>query len=161
MSVAIHIEIGEISMLLGADLEQHADKRRGWAAVLNDATLPKAKSIIFKIPHHGSESSFSARVWAELLEKEPLAVTTPWVRGNKQLPSVSDIRHVVERTPHAFISSMPSTGQSIVARRVRITRIEPQMGAVRLRNGGASAWKSWDVTLHEPARPLTSANAAA
>ena len=29
MSVAIHVEIGETSILLGADLEQHSDNRRG------------------------------------------------------------------------------------------------------------------------------------
>ena len=172
LSVAIHIEIGETSMLLGADLELHSDERRGWAAVLRDATLPKSWSILFKIPHHGSQSSFSAGVWTELLVREPLAVTTPWVRGDKRLPSASDIRRIVEHTPHAFISSLPSTGQSgvarpaMVARQLRemgakVYRIEPQIGAVRLRNGGISAWKSWAVTLHDAARQLIGANAGA
>ena len=172
MSVVIYVEIGEISMLLGADLEQHADGRRGWAAVLSDTTLPKAKSIVFKIPHHGSETTFSPDVWNELLAKSPLAVTTPWVRGNRRLPSASDIGRLVARTPHGFISSMPIVGQSTVTRPamverqlremgVRINRMEPQMGAVQFRNDGTSDWSRWTVTLHEAARPLTLADAAA
>ena len=60
---------------------------------------------------------------------------------------------------------MPLAGQSTVTRPkmvarqlkemgVRISHIEPQMGAVRLRNGGSSAWKNWEVTLHERRRHL-------
>ncbi|MGH6816458.1 MAG: MBL fold metallo-hydrolase [Hyphomicrobiaceae bacterium] len=166
MSVAVHIAVGETSMLLGADLEQHSDARRGWTAVLADTTLPKSRSVIFKVPHHGSQTAFSEEVWHTLLTQTPLAVTTPWVRSRTHLPAAEDIARILKQTPNAFISSRVAAGRSTVSRPpmvkrqlrdmgAKIKRIEAQMGAVRMRNGGNANWNHWTVTLHNDAWQLT------
>lgn len=171
MSVALHIEIGEVSLLLGADLEQHTDHRRGWSAVLTDTTLPKQKAVIFKLPHHGSKSSFSADVWEQRVAAEPIAMTTPWVRGARRIPTPADVGRIIDRTPHAYVTAMPTVGASAVARPpmvqrtlremgAKIQRLEPATGAVRLRNGGAADWHTWHVDLRGPARQLKRDDAA-
>lgn len=171
MSIALHIQIGTISLLLGADLEQHADARRGWTAVLADTTLPKDKSTIFKVPHYGSSSSVSAAVWDSLVASDPIAVTTPWVRGAGRLPLPADIGQILSRTPHAYITAMPVTGRSAVHRPAmvqrtlremgaRIQRLQPPVGGIRLRNGGPADWNTWRLELRDPAQQLTQADAA-
>jgi hypothetical protein len=165
MSVAIHVEIGEIRMLLGADLEHSPDVRRGWTAVLSDLSLPKSRSMIFKIPHHGGLSSFSERIWMELLEDSVLAATTPWAKGGRFLPSDADQERIVARTPNAFLTSPPQLTRSRVARgaavasklremNIRLFQKESKLGAVRFRNGGSQDWNSWNIRLYPPAAGL-------
>jgi hypothetical protein len=166
MSVVLHVEIGDIALLLGADLEQHADPRRGWAAVLADTTLPDAPSTIFKVPHHGSVGSDSPEVWQHRLQPAPVTLLTPWVRGAGRLPTADDVQRITARTPHAFITAPAIAGQSqtprpsMVQRQLRemgatIQRRQPAMGAVRLRNGGKADWSTWTVALRPPAHSLS------
>ena len=171
MSVVLHISIGGTQLLLGADLENSADAKRGWKAVLLDTTLPKDRSILFKVPHHGGESAFSAEVWAQLLHREPLAVATPWQRGGRRLPTLEDIARIVDFTPNGFLTANSEVTQSPVTGRpsavvrqlremgVRLTRIEPPSGAVRFRNVVNSP-AAWNVTTQGSAMRVGSLPAA-
>jgi beta-lactamase superfamily II metal-dependent hydrolase len=107
-SVALHIEIGGVSILLGADLEHHSDGRRGWTAVLEDTTLPTSRAIMLKVPHHGSQGADSPDLWTQRLVDNPFAVTTPWSRGGAHLPTAADIARLVGQRGLVQTSSSPS-----------------------------------------------------
>ena len=62
VAVALWVECGGNSLLLGADLE-----RRGWAAILGDTDRPTGKASVFKIPHHGSAGANEPAVWEHML----------------------------------------------------------------------------------------------
>ena len=48
-SVVLWIDIDDVAVLLGSDLE-----RNGWIEILNSRERPKEKASAFKVPHHGS-----------------------------------------------------------------------------------------------------------
>ena len=57
VAVVLWVEVGDIMVLLGSDLE-----RRGWAKILQDDARPTGRASAFKIPHHGSVSSDAPEV---------------------------------------------------------------------------------------------------
>jgi beta-lactamase superfamily II metal-dependent hydrolase len=165
MSVAVAIDVGGISALLGADLENSADDNRGWGAILTDKNLPTNQSIIFKIPHHGSQNAHHAEVWQTLLCKDPISIVTPWRRGGRELPTTSDVGRIRAHSPHAFMTSSTDAALSkinrpqIVRRQLRemgarIERMYGTEGVIRIRNGGPPDWHSWDVCLRDGASVL-------
>ena len=101
-SVTLWVEIDDIVVLLGADLE-----RKGWNEILQSDERPNRKAFIFKVPHHGSKNADEPRVWHEMLDSNPISVLTPWKRGRGYLPTQSDIRRIVSRSGRAFSTSLP------------------------------------------------------
>ena len=164
-SVALHLSIGGTHVLLGADLENVADIRRGWQAVLLDKTLPVNRSVLFKIPHHGGKSAFNSDVWSNLLETTPIAVTSPWQRAGRRLPSSDDIQRIASCTPLGFLTADPEVAHSpavgrpaAVLRQIRemgarLTRIEPPSGAVRFRKEANAS--EWTFKLYNSAMQIT------
>ena len=55
-SVVLWIDIEDVAVLLGSDLE-----RNGWIEILNSRERPKEKATAFKVPHHGSEGADDRR----------------------------------------------------------------------------------------------------
>jgi hypothetical protein len=49
--------IGDIALLLGADLEETGEEDTGWSVIVASTERPHGKASIFKIPHHGSETA--------------------------------------------------------------------------------------------------------
>lgn len=96
VSVVLRVEIGDISVLLGSDLD-----RRGWLKILHDRTRRRGTASVFKVPHHGSENADDPRVWEELLTPDPVALLTPWQRGGRTLPSSQDVQRILARTSRA------------------------------------------------------------
>ncbi len=165
-SAVVWVEVGSVRMLLGADLEQTSDSDRGWSAILLDGTRPQGVAQIFKVPHHGSKNAHNPGVWTEMLVNSPLAVTTPWTRGARALPTREDQARLLQNTRHSFLSATPTVKRTskrlpqAVVKTLReanqkITEIEPKMGAVRFRNGGVSAWNAWHIALCGPAWRLS------
>ncbi len=144
-SVALWIECGECSVLLGADLE-----RQGWAAILGDKARPAGKASAFKVPHHGSEGANEPAVWDCMLEREPVAVLAPWRRGRGVLPTGRDVARILTATPEAWITTRglleparPRHGNTAVDRTLResgarFRRLMGKRGMVRLRRSIAS-----------------------
>ena len=89
-SVAVWISVGQINVILGADLETTSDARAGWDSVVGSRSRPKGKVSLFKVPHHGSQTGHHDGLWARVLEPDVNAVVTPWNRGSG-LPSHNDI----------------------------------------------------------------------
>ncbi len=148
VAVALWIAVGDIAVLLGSDLEQ-----RGWLSVLQDTARPTGTASVFKVPHHGGASAHEPGVWERLLEREPVAVLTPWRRGGSVLPTRRDRRRILASTPNAFMTE--GTGAPAAARRrpsvvertirqsgIRLRRF-PEPDAIRLRRkiGPGTQWR--------------------
>jgi hypothetical protein len=109
-AIVLFIRFGElINVLLGSDLEETADPLTGWSAIVVSPNRPQRKSMLFKIPHHGSENAHSHKVWHEMVESEPIGILTTKIGGRSSLPKESDIRRLKKYTPNLFITLEPST----------------------------------------------------
>ncbi len=106
-SIVLHIKIGNDAILLGSDIENY--KECGWESVVTDSfciQLPVAS--LYKVAHHGSSNGDHASVWSQLLSEKPVAVLTPFIRGNVNLPTLEDKARIKNNTSEAYISSVGS-----------------------------------------------------
>ena len=81
LSVAMLLTVGERAVLLGADLEETRDPRKGWRAVVAARRGRGPLAHVLKVPHHGSKNAHNAEVWTEILAKRVWSVVTPWIRA--------------------------------------------------------------------------------
>ena len=107
VSVVLQVEVNDIAVLLGSDLDRH-----GWLKILHDRTRPRGTASVFKVPHHGSESADEPRVWRELLTPDPVALLTPWQRAGRTLPSNRDVQRILGRTSRAYGCSRGHHGRT-------------------------------------------------
>lgn len=166
-AVVLWVEVGRHVMLLGADLECTIDPGRGWLAILNHATVIRAyerKAKIFKVAHHGANSAHEPRVWNDIILPEPIAILTPFSRGNISLPTVRDRGRIKSLTPSAFITAAPREhGYSWSNRVVRdlvkeatrsIRNVHSGWGHVRVRQIIEDPQDNWRTELFGDAVPL-------
>ena len=99
-AVVLLIQVEETVILLGSDLE-----RIGWLEILESQTKPNREASVFKVPHHGSQNAHEDRVWSEMLCDDPIAVLTPWRKGGRQLPTMSDKRRILSFTKKAHVTA--------------------------------------------------------
>jgi len=162
LSIATWVEVGQISLLLGADLEEHKVPARGWSAVLSSTTRPTGLAVLFKIPHHGSINGHHDDVWTAMLASDVVAVLTPWNRGRK-LPQLSDCQRISARVREAYATSQTLSPAKVrpqaVQRTLRESRIkiEPTewpTGFVTLRASLVQSFTKWKATISPEACPL-------
>jgi beta-lactamase superfamily II metal-dependent hydrolase len=101
-AVVLWLKIGDLSAILGSDLEETKDSNTGWSVIVDSDARPAEKARVFKIPHHGSSNGDQPRVWSEMLPKEPFAILSPFVNGSTELPTRSDVQRICGHTPNAF-----------------------------------------------------------
>ena len=101
-SVVVRVRIGHHCILLGADLEQTGSELSGWNAVIVQF-LP-SKASLFKIPHHGSEGSYNATVWSDLVEPNAHAVITPF--RTHDLPRIDQLTKIKGHSSTVYLSSV-------------------------------------------------------
>ncbi len=155
LSVATWVSVGDIAVLLGADLEERNDPHLGWAAVAALPALPNERAEIFKIPHHGSATGHHEGIWRERVVDHAIAVLTPWSRSGG-LPTEQDVARIGSFTENGYSTStgvrkqMPKRQYKAVEKqlremRTRIVQSQPAIGHVRLRKkiGGGD----WTVEL--------------
>jgi beta-lactamase superfamily II metal-dependent hydrolase len=106
-SVVTHMQNGPISLLLGADLEVSPNIESGWDAVITYSRPPIRASAV-KIPHHGSVSAHSDRMWSDLLDDQALAVLTPWIRGLRHLPTDDDLNRLKKLSTKVYLTALPA-----------------------------------------------------
>lgn len=107
-SVALWVEAGPLSVLLGADLEHEAARAgEGWLAVLqcHQGWAARPPAFLFKIPHHGSAGADCPQVWSQMLQDNPIAVVTPFNAGNVRLPKSSDLARISKRTTNLYCTA--------------------------------------------------------
>ncbi|MCY4153669.1 MAG: hypothetical protein OXE94_15780 [Aestuariivita sp.] len=129
LSIASVLEVGDLSILLGADLEHHHDPELGWAAVIHNLSGKGPKSAAIKIPHHGSVGSHHDKVWSELLCKDVVSVVTPWSLAGKRLPTEADKARISGLSKEAYITakkpqSLKKRYSKAVTKHIRSTRVE-------------------------------------
>jgi len=103
-SIVLFFEYGDICFLLGGDLPYNNDNRQGWKNIIEKSMSYKnKKSSIFKVSHHGSQTSYNADIWNKLLLTQPIACLTPYKKGHF-VPNASEIRNILSHTEYAFIT---------------------------------------------------------
>lgn len=143
IAVVIWAKVGEIEVLLGADLEESSSETLGWQAIVKSTTRPGTAANIIKVPHHGSSTAYTKDLWTKLVKAEPHAVVTPFATGGRFLPSNDDLRRIREHTPEFYCTTQPggarptrrsgavdSLADHVAKKRVKI---RGAMGHVRIR----------------------------
>lgn len=165
VSIVLHVQFGDLSVLLGADMEVHHDPRRGWTAAIaagHEAGLTPAH--LLKVPHHGSVTGHHEEVWTRLLSPRPLAVVTPFNKlpDERKLPTAADVARLNGLTSRLYqtapaIRSSSRGREATVDRGLRDNNIvlrdaAQPLGMVRCR------WRSltgWSEDVFPPAMLLT------
>lgn len=164
-SVALWVCIGDIRLLLGADLEERNDPHTGWQAVINSSLRPAGRADVVKIAHHGSSNGDFASIWSQLLCSHPPAITTPFIHGNLRLPTDADIERIKGRTKRAFLTARPQEGRPIrrpglVDKMIKqfapsLRPIDMRQGHVRLRRRLPRNGSDWEIELFGDAFSLS------
>jgi len=147
-AVALHLDMGDDAVILGADLEDH--KTCGWSAVVADQWSGNRRSATaYKVAHHGSYTADCPQVWEKLLVADPVACLTPFTLGVVRLPTDADKRRVKRNASRAYITSGSSRRPDMDSRQLKrlgdicknLARVDAGFGAVRLRKKiGAPSW---------------------
>lgn len=140
-SIVLQLMAGQDSFLFGSDMETHA--KYGWRAILASEGKPTETSLAFKVAHHGADSGHDDEVWAKMLQPNPYAIMTPFVRGGVRLPTSTDIARIRRLTVNAFITADPSVApkrqyrpsvqRTIRESGFRITPVSTSWGHIRFR----------------------------
>ncbi|MCI0454175.1 MAG: MBL fold metallo-hydrolase [Candidatus Dadabacteria bacterium] len=143
LSVVLLIIIGDLCILLGSDLEEIGNAQTGWTKIVNSQSRPIKKASLFKIPHHGSKNADLQDVWTEMLNSKPIAVLTPFAKGNVYLPTKNDVTRICSRTENAYVTAIPRwrksrTRPSTVEKTIResgikIKQYNQTLGQIRIR----------------------------
>lgn len=153
VAIALWIEVGDVVVLLGSDLE-----RPGWVEILQSAERPSGHASALKIAHHGSDNADEPKVWQEMLDANPFAVLTPWKRGQQFIPKPRDVTRILNNTTNAYasarsrsVTAAPTRRNPMVDRTIRNSGVKLQRrivspGAVRLRRP-IGRQTSWQVKL--------------
>jgi beta-lactamase superfamily II metal-dependent hydrolase len=162
-SVVISLVVGDARILLGSDLLVRTDRNFGWFAII-DSFSGTNHYQAYKIAHHGSSNADHDDIWRELLQPEPVAALTPFVRGGKHLPTDDDCDRIRRRTSEAYLTSPPRTqrfrDRNPRAERLmrRFTRqlhsVPSRFGHVRLRKKISSGNSNWNVSTFGAAAKL-------
>ena len=160
VAVVLLVKVGEISVLLGSDLE-----RGGWVEVLQNPGRPSMKASVFKVPHHGSKGADSPEVWNKMLELDPIAMLTPWRRGGNVLPTDTDIQRILSYSQNAFstsateavmgrpVSRLKPVDRTIRESGIKLRHVQSSEGSIRLRRSFNSP-KGWTHELFGSAYSL-------
>lgn len=150
VAVVLWIKIGDNFILLGSDLEETGEPGTGWSVIVSSQTRPSGRASLFKLPHHGSSTADHPKVWEKMLEKEPIAVLTPFIKGKVNLPTRQDIKRIYARTENAYTTSIPeykikSKRPKIVEKQIQeivrsIYKVPYSTGQIRLRIKKKSHW---------------------
>lgn len=143
-SIVLHLTVGDICVLLCADLVADAPAY-GWQAVLkepNNATLHPAS--LMKVAHHGSVASDYSLMWDKLVGRDPVLTVAPyWPSG---LPRPEDVARL--RARGSLWQAAPSVNMEIDEFGNKISQV-PKTGVIRARRHLNE--KSWRVEAIPPA----------
>jgi hypothetical protein len=160
VAVALWVQFGSDTMLLGSDLEESRGVA-GWSAILASTSKPVGAAGVFKVAHHGSSNAHHPGVWSEMLVSNAVGVLTRFQRGSISLPTDADIKRIMGLTNRAYVTSVGSAPKKKrsatidktikgAVRTFRTARLP--MGHIRLRSAGVG----WNVELFGAAAQLTS-----
>lgn len=165
VAIVLQIILENVCLLLGADLEDTNDPNTGWTNIVKSKIRIKRNASVFKIPHHGSENAHNDNVWGELLETNPIALLTPFLKGNIYLPKKQDVSRIVKNTNRAYITAKPEWGKRIKRSRTvdktiketvrSIKTINNEIGQVSIRCKISNTKNQFRIKLSENALLLS------
>lgn len=143
-AIVLWVKFNDFTILLGSDLEEHADVNRGWKAVCRLNPSPVGRAHVVKIPHHGSKGAHSEEVWENIIEDSPLSILTPFNR--QKLPRNEDIDRIINLSSDAY-SAAKRGGTKVQTRAaavektiresgIKVRSLEGKEGLVRFRLKG-------------------------
>jgi beta-lactamase superfamily II metal-dependent hydrolase len=95
------INILSDSILCGADKECSNSAEKGWGIIFrNFISQGYRKSSVYKIAHHGSKNGDHECIWRGILNENPIAILTPFLRS--RLPRETDIERINKNTINAY-----------------------------------------------------------
>jgi hypothetical protein len=161
-SIALALIVGDVQVLLGADLEETGNEDHGWSAVVASATRPHPfRASSFKISHHGSATGHLPAAWSVLTDGNPISILTPYRIGDNILPQATDVDRIVGLSKKAYITKRtydrrPIRRSSAVAKLAPTTlrRLHETPGHIRLRKHILQN-SDWDVALFDGATELS------
>jgi hypothetical protein len=104
-AIVLWVEAFGHRMLLGADLQKHANPQQGWLHMINEPLVrPVYQADLLKVPHHGGRSAHQSEMWTELLVEHPVSLVCPWTLGRRSLPSTKDVERLCELSKEVWIS---------------------------------------------------------
>ncbi|WP_435547635.1 MBL fold metallo-hydrolase [Desulfobacterium sp. N47] len=104
-SVVLNLKYNNYNILLGSDLEETKNPLTGWSCIVHSSNRPCEKSLLFKIPHHGSITGHSDDVWEKMIEKDAICIMTSKIGGKKDLPDQTDINRIKKFTQNLYSTS--------------------------------------------------------
>lgn len=165
-AVVLSVQVAEVVIILGSDLENTSKDGTGWSVIVDSSTRPKGRGCVLKVPHHGSISSHHQGVWDKMLHPDPIAILSPFVQGKSILPTKSDVKRIAQRTNFGYSTSnmkieKPRIADRVVEKTVRetvknIRRANLEPGHIRLRTKIFSPQPPWDVALFGGAVSISS-----
>jgi beta-lactamase superfamily II metal-dependent hydrolase len=166
--VVMWVDFQHCKILLGGDLERHADATQGWDAIVSSRTRPDGRALAYKVSHHGSVTGFVPGI-KDMLAPDNVSVVTPFARGRIRLPTREDVARVSSLSAAAYVTSTeqpraPRPRQRVVEKTVKEIctywrAIDASMGQVQLRRlPGEEAWR---IGLSSNAGPISAAVAGA
>lgn len=103
-SVAAWLSIGDVCVLLGADLECDRNPLCGWQAVVDSPVRPAGQASLVKVAHHGSVTGHNDDVWRHMIMPTPISALAPWNRSS-MLPTAADVGRLKQQSS-ALYSAM-------------------------------------------------------
>jgi hypothetical protein len=155
------ITVGEVNILVGADLLTGPGSDCGWNGVLLSPFRPEGKASYFQVPHHGAPNAHHSQVWEEMLEQDVLATLTPYWGGQRPRPQPSDQQRICALTSRAFITCKPDLPTQPNLVRTDAAHLRAIATNVRFRTGFIGRITArrppvgiaeWEVALVAPAR---------
>ncbi len=106
LSASIWIEVDNIKVILGADLEAGSCDNTGWRGVLRDVDCPSLAANLVKVSHHGSENAIHIPVWEKFSESnKPVSVITPYDRAKEPLPREEALKVIKQYSSEVAVTS--------------------------------------------------------
>lgn len=101
---AIWVEVNNVRLLLGSDVEKGTSRQTGWKGIISSPTCPDLKIDTIKVPHHGSSSAHHQEAWNKHKDGNPVSMITPFLKGSKVLPGQSDVVRIKNHSGHVGIT---------------------------------------------------------
>ncbi len=165
-AVVLWIEVNDHKILLGSDLENTGESNTGWSAIIDRSLIiPDKRARVFKVPHHGSSSGHDARLWDRHLQKNSLALLSPFILGRNRLPSEKDLQRIASLTSNAYITAPVNsrhhrypdgvTRDMVAQFSKNIRNVNQGWGQIRLRCKILDSDSGWDVRLYGSAQSIS------
>ncbi len=150
-SIVLRLQLGEQTILLGADMEVRKSPESGWNAILKNSP-PGTEANLYKIAHHGSENGDTPEIWSKLLVPNCPAFLAPNQRLSNPLPRPLDVQRILSCTVNAFACA-PSTlkrkrleqptDRTLRNRGISVYEAPSSQGHLRARHaiGGEDTWR--------------------